>query len=58
MPTFSLSYRHPPEAEALRDEVRTFLKRAMAQYGPRTGAPWGGFNRDFYVAWARADGSG
>ncbi len=35
----------PPEAEALRDEVRTFLKREMAQYRPAERArSWGGFN--------------
>ena len=38
----------PPEAEALRDEVRTFLKQEMAQYRPAERArSWGGFNRDF-----------
>ena len=38
----------PPEAEALRDEVRTFLKTEMAQYRPAERArSWGGFNRDF-----------
>jgi alkylation response protein AidB-like acyl-CoA dehydrogenase len=38
----------PPEAEALRDEVRTFLKQEMAQYRPAERArSWGGFNRYF-----------
>ena len=38
----------PPEAEALRDEVRTFLKQELAQFRPADRArSWGGFNRDF-----------
>ena len=38
----------PPEAEALRDEVRTFLKQELAQYrGADRARSWGGFNRDF-----------
>src|SRR5690349_9885131 len=38
----------PPEAEALRDEVRTFLERELAQYrGADRARSWGGFNRDF-----------
>ena len=38
----------PPEAEALRDEVRTFLERELAQYrGADRARAWGGFNRDF-----------
>ena len=38
----------PPEAEALRDEVRTFLKQELAQFQPADRArSWGGFNRDF-----------
>jgi alkylation response protein AidB-like acyl-CoA dehydrogenase len=38
----------PPEAEALRDEVRTFLKQELAQYRPADRArSWGGFNRNF-----------
>ena len=38
----------PPEAEALRVEVRTFLERELAQYrGADRARSWGGFNRDF-----------
>ena len=38
----------PPEAEALRDEVRTFLKQELAQFrGADRARSWGGFNRDF-----------
>src|SRR4026209_1280349 len=38
----------PPEAEALRDEVRTFLKQELAQYrGADRARSWGGFYRDF-----------
>ena len=38
----------PPEAEALRDEVRTFLRQELAQYrGADRARSWGGFNREF-----------
>ncbi|HYB64258.1 MAG TPA: acyl-CoA dehydrogenase family protein, partial [Steroidobacteraceae bacterium] len=49
MSTFNFELRSlPPEAEAIREEVRAFLKREMSQYPPAERArSWGGFNRDF-----------
>jgi len=38
----------PPEAEALREEVRAFLARELSPRGPTARvATWGGFDRDF-----------
>lgn len=38
----------PPEAEALRGDVRAFLKETLAPGGPHRGiGTWGGFDREF-----------
>jgi alkylation response protein AidB-like acyl-CoA dehydrogenase len=49
MPTFHFALRDlPPEAEALRDEVRAFLRAEFGGANPvKRARSWGGFDREF-----------
>ena len=49
MPTFRFELGElPPEAEALRAEVREFLRRELGDATPvRRAHSWGGFDREF-----------
>src|SRR6266404_9202892 len=49
MPTFHFTLLDlPPEAEALRSEVREFLRAALDGHSAHTRArSWGGFDREF-----------
>ena len=48
----------PPEAEALRAEVRAFLRQELGDTPPVLRAhSWGGFDREFSKKMGRAAGS-
>jgi hypothetical protein len=49
----------PPEARALREEVREFLRQELRDRSPLDRAPsWGGFDREFFASSPSRSGPG